>query len=121
MRRTLTLITGRPHLETLDVATDVECHIVPNEDIIDTSGRVPTRHLTFKAHLAKYNADIHEGDIVVRNPDTDDEEEMHVYRVRPYGNVLMQLILRDRGGCFSEIPISCQIIDNSSNSVLLFL
>ena len=83
--------------ETIDVAADVECHIVPNEDIIDTSGRVPTRHLTFKAHLAKYNADIHEGDIVVRNPDTDDEEEMHVYRVRPYGNVLMQLILRTEG------------------------
>ena len=83
--------------ETIDVAADVECHIVPNEDIIDTSGRVPTRHLTFKAHLAKYNADIHEGDIVVRNEGEDTEEEMHVYRVRAYGNVLMQLIIRVEG------------------------
>lgn len=84
----------------VDVAADLECHIVPEENQIQliADNNLARDARLFKAHLGGYNADIKEGDILLRGDDPDDpDDELRVFLVRQFGTRLTQLVLQGRG------------------------
>lgn len=80
------------------VAEDLECYINPGGNQIRFEDGVPTRILDFKMHIGKPNPDIQEGDHVERYDAAGEKlEVLRVFRVRPYGNRQMNIILRSEG------------------------
>ena len=79
-----------------DVASDVVCWIEPDNTMsgnqVVVEDGVAIQNLLYTAHLAEPIPDITEGDRVMRSTG----KEIPIISVRPFGEDVMQLILRDR-------------------------
>ena len=80
----------------IDVAADVVCWVEPDPTMsgnqVAMEDGVAMLYTLYTAHLLVPNPNIQEGDLVVRR----DGEEIRVVSVRPYGDDVMQLILRQQ-------------------------
>ena len=80
----------------IDVASDVVCWIEPDSGTggnqVTVEGGVAMLYEFYTAHLEKPDPNIREGDRVVRP----DGKEIRVFSIRPYGDDVMQLILRSQ-------------------------
>ena len=77
----------------IEVASDVECYINPESDLITLDRGVGARFLTYKMHVGAPVDGLSELDTVIRS----DGSKLQVYRVRSYGTAHMNVILRSRG------------------------
>lgn len=82
-----------------DVASDVVCWLEPDtsqsgNQIVLENG-VAVKYTLYTAHLEAPISDIQEGDHVERIEKG--SEKLRVFSIRPYGNDVMQLVLRARG------------------------
>ena len=80
------------------VAKNLECYINPGNNQIRLEDGIALKILDFKMHIGKPNFEIQEGDHVERfDADGEKLEVLRVFRIRPYGNRHMNIILRSQG------------------------